>query len=485
MKRFALWLCLAGTSGGSFAQNTLTLADFEDEASCFTHASAGLSPTIVSNPHPESANSSSKVLKLETAAFASAQAIARDSSRAESGPKSFVVGEGPGQYRYAHFKVWKNFPSQIQWQFRNANGNGVGYVNYSGSETDKWEHVVIDFLTTDVGHYNAGDTFYGFHIFMDYGKSQALTGFSAYIDDIYLSDSPDRPDDTPVVDGWKLLFEDHFDGTAVNTANWSMYNGAGHVNNGLRRPEAFTVEDGLLVVTAQMKDGELVSGGMACRENFLYGRFEFRVRADADPSLATNAVVLTWPQNENWPVDGELDIYETTLIASRTPFYTFIHYGINNQTANYAHQADGKEWHTMMCEWTPDRLTVYRDGTEAWSTTLAAAIPHVAHHLCIQLDAFSQTMTGTSKMYVDWVKIYQKADESTNIRKPANTEIRYDRSRRLLFAGNLSGTLRIVRPDGRTALGREVIAGETIDLSHLTEGIYVVDLAGQTFKIVR
>ena len=221
--------------------------------------------------------------------------------------------------------------------------------------------------------------------------------------------APDEGQDTPKTE-WVLVFEENFDGSAVNTAEWSMYDGRGHVGNGLRKPEAFSVENGLLVITAQMKDDQLVSGGMAHRKNYKFGRFEFRARAEADPNSATSAVVLTWPQNENWPTDGELDIWETLTAGSRNPFHTYIHFGAEHSQLHYQHNADAKEWHTMMCEWLPNKLTIFRDGVAVYTIEKEKypfAIPQVPHHLCIQLDAFKTTMTGTVKMYVDWVKIYQ------------------------------------------------------------------------------
>lgn len=219
---------------------------------------------------------------------------------------------------------------------------------------------------------------------------------------------PPAPDANGLKNEWNLVFEDDFDSSAINTAEWSMYNSAGNAGNGLRRPEAFSVENGSLVVTAQMKDGQLVSGGMSNRRNYLYGRFEFRVRTEADSSQATSGVVLTWPQSGNWPTDGELDIYETSTGASRDPFHTFIHYGASNSQLHYIHDADGKEWHTIMCEWLPDKLTIFRDGVQVYTVDVVYAIPQVPHHLCIQLDALKTTMTGVVKMYVDWVKIYQQ-----------------------------------------------------------------------------
>lgn len=207
---------------------------------------------------------------------------------------------------------------------------------------------------------------------------------------------------------WKLVFEENFDSASVNQAEWVMYDGPGHDKNGLRKPEAFSVEGGLLVVTAQMKDGVLVSGGMAHRKNYTYGKFEFKVRTEPDPSEATSGVVLTWSQSERWPIDGENDIYETGTGANRNPFHTFIHYGADNRQYQFVHEADGTEWQIMAMEWTEDAIRIYRDGKLVYKLTDSNAIPKVPHHICIQLDAFKTSMGDPVKMYVDWVRIYQE-----------------------------------------------------------------------------
>lgn len=206
---------------------------------------------------------------------------------------------------------------------------------------------------------------------------------------------------------WELVFQDDFNGTGVDLSAWSLYNSPGNAGFGLRRPEAFSVSEGNLLVTATMKDGKIVSGGMAHKINYKFGKFEFRVKADPDSSEATSAVVLTWPQSENWPLDGENDIYETLTSANRNPFHTYIHYSAENKTVHFQHNADGAQWHVMAMEWTWEKIVILRDGVVVWKLTDINAIPAVAHHLCIQLDAFKTSMTGTVKMYVDWVKIYK------------------------------------------------------------------------------
>ncbi|MFB2121622.1 glycoside hydrolase family 16 protein [Parapedobacter sp. 2B3] len=231
-------------------------------------------------------------------------------------------------------------------------------------------------------------------------------------------DDPDKPpidhDEEPgeeiVVPKWELKFEENFEGNAVNPADWYIYNSPGHNGNGLRRPSAFTVADGVLTVTAQMIDGTLVSGGMAHRVNYKYGKFEARVRSDDDPSIATSGVLLTWPQSERWPADGENDFYETTT-NRRQSFHTYIHYGnswATKQQYHKEHKFDAKEWLVVAMEWEAEHIKIYVNGELQWTLTDTKAIPHVPHHLCIQLDAFKKMMGDPVRMQVDWVKIYQR-----------------------------------------------------------------------------
>lgn len=207
---------------------------------------------------------------------------------------------------------------------------------------------------------------------------------------------------------WNLVFQEDFNGTEVDRSEWSMYDGPGHAGNGIRSPQAYTVKDGMLVVTAQMINNNIVSGGMAHRRNYKYGKFEFRVRCEADPSGATSGVVLTWPQSERFPVDGENDIFETLTNPTREPMHTFIHFGPENSQYHKAFKGiNGTEWAVWAMEWFEDAIFIFIDGELLWTLTDTDAIPHNPHHLCIQLDAFKTKMGDPVKMYVDWVKIYQ------------------------------------------------------------------------------
>jgi beta-glucanase (GH16 family) len=208
--------------------------------------------------------------------------------------------------------------------------------------------------------------------------------------------------------GRKLVFDDEFNGKTLDRTKWTPYDSVGNRGFGLRRPSAFRLDgSGRLIVTAQTVNGVLVSGGMEATYNRTYGYYEFRVRADPDPTRTLSAVVLTWPQSGAWPLDGENDVYETQDGGGHYPFRTFIHYGATNEQADYTQEADASRWHTIGMDWEPGYIKVYRDGSLVWTLRDRASIPKVNHHVCIQLDAEANNLLPHPvHMYVDYVRIY-------------------------------------------------------------------------------
>ncbi len=216
---------------------------------------------------------------------------------------------------------------------------------------------------------------------------------------------------------FERVFRDDFNGDRVSNS-WNQYDSVGNAGFGLRRPSAISVSNGRLVITAEMVDGKLVSGGMAHRYDQTYGKYVFRVRVDEDPDLATSGVVLTWPQSEQHPRDGENNIYETlNYTVDRDPFYTVIHkpFGTYTDHIVHNHNADASQFQTMTMEWKPDGINIIREGpgfagtVEQWfqPETPEDWIPDVPHHITIQLDAWKQSMSGTVLMEVDFVEVYQ------------------------------------------------------------------------------
>lgn len=222
-----------------------------------------------------------------------------------------------------------------------------------------------------------------------------------------LSRNPNRRNRVPR----KLIFSDEFDGTAVNTAAWRPYVGPGHARNGLRDPSALTLDGrGNLVITARNSNGQTIAGGMAARTDFTYGRVEFRVRTEPDPTGVTSGVVLTWPQKQWSPEYTENDMYETgPRKNNRRRFESFIHFGLSQQTQKLlTHETDPSQWHTIAMEWYPRLQEIYVDGQLRFSIGDPGVIPDILHHVCIQLDARSKrALKKPIRMFVDYVRVYQ------------------------------------------------------------------------------
>ena len=206
------------------------------------------------------------------------------------------------------------------------------------------------------------------------------------------------------VQGWgEPARVDEFDGAAPGDG-WNVYDGPGHAGNGRRTPEAVSVRDGVLTITGD-PDGD--TAGMEWGGGQRYGRWEGRVKAPAsDPSY--NALLLLWPDAEDFPVGGEIDFMEM-MDHTRQKTNVFLHYGKNNRTVSGSVVADATQWHNWAVEWTPTHIATFLDGKEWWRTEREEIFPPGPMHLCIQLDWFPKEADGavkTSTMQVDWVKQY-------------------------------------------------------------------------------
>ena len=187
-------------------------------------------------------------------------------------------------------------------------------------------------------------------------------------------------------------------------SSWDAYDGPGHNGNGRRSPDAAKVEDGVLTITGAT-DG--TTAGLAWVPGQMYGRWEARVRAPVgDPTY--NALLLLWPDAEDWPVGGEVDFMELTDASRQTAQY-FIHYGEDNRQEKDEVAVDATQWHNWAVEWTPTAVIAYLDGVEWHRTTDLEKLPPRPMHLTIQLDWFPEGQEPASKessMEVDWVKQY-------------------------------------------------------------------------------
>jgi hypothetical protein len=196
---------------------------------------------------------------------------------------------------------------------------------------------------------------------------------------------------------------DEFDGAALSD-EWGVYDGPGHAGNGRRTPDAVSVRDGVLTITGTPQGD---TAGMEWGGGQRYGRWEGRVKAPVSDETY-NALLLLWPDAEDFPVGGEIDFMEM-MDHTRQKTHVFLHYGEDNKTISGSVTADATQWHNWAVEWTPTHIATYLDGKEWWRTERTDIFPPRPMHLCIQLDWFPDESGGevqTSTMEVDWVKQY-------------------------------------------------------------------------------
>jgi hypothetical protein len=216
------------------------------------------------------------------------------------------------------------------------------------------------------------------------------------------------PDGTQaaVVFGWgPVVNGDEFSYTgAPNPLKWNVYNSAGHAGNGIRSPNAWSVDGSVVTVSG---DSAGTTGGMSAKfAQQQYGRWEARMRTNArDPKY--HPVLILWPNNNTSPNCAEIDYAEGTSDTSRIKF--FLHYacsGSNFQT-QAAQPIDTTQWHNYAVQWTPSGITGYVDGVQWFTDTDPAHQPTVGMHQTIQLDWFPDgTATLPSQMQVDWIRVY-------------------------------------------------------------------------------
>ena len=208
---------------------------------------------------------------------------------------------------------------------------------------------------------------------------------------------------------WPLVANDEFDGTALNTDLWSAYSGKTTGGVGQHDPDNLSVSNGTLKITSHGYS----SGGMAWSQGQQHGRWE--VRARAQQGTGYGAVILLWPDAEDWPEGGEINFMEIPK-GLRNESHFVLHYGEGNSQIGTTTPGDFTQWHNYAVEWGPDHVAGFIDGQEIFRSTDPKTIPPRPMHLAMQQDIgpygkdwippVDDTTPAQVQLEVDWVRIY-------------------------------------------------------------------------------
>ncbi len=239
----------------------------------------------------------------------------------------------------------------------------------------------------------------------------------------------------PPPPAWQLVWQDEFDGTALDTARWVRETGGhGWGNNELQfytdRVENARLDNGFLVIEARAEAfgnraytaARLKTQGLAA---WRYGRIEARIQVPRGQGLWP----AFWMLGDNidrvgWPACGEIDIMEN---IGREPgiVHGTVH-GPNYSGANgvggaytLGSGAFADDYHVFAVEWNASSMQWFVDGT-LYRTVLPSDLPGswvFDHPFFIILNVAvggywpgnpDSTTVFPQTMRVDYVRVYQK-----------------------------------------------------------------------------
>ena len=236
-----------------------------------------------------------------------------------------------------------------------------------------------------------------------------------------------EPRDGPPSKDYKLVWQDEFDGPALDETKWA------HRSVGQRRgawidPECVTFDGKGHMLISVKKVGDQIHGGMIGTEkkkSWTYGYFECRVQVATEPGMNTafwmQAPRMAAPDNGKGIADDtahngtELDILE--YIARQGDVAHFNLHWNGYAKLHKSAPADGwlhglrQGFHIYGMEWTPQGYAFFIDGHRYWQT--AEAISHTDEYIILDLEHSAwaggiETAKLPASALFDWVRVWQK-----------------------------------------------------------------------------
>ncbi|MCH9661717.1 MAG: glycoside hydrolase family 16 protein [Bacteroidetes bacterium] len=178
----------------------------------------------------------------------------------------------------------------------------------------------------------------------------------------------------------EVIFEDHFDGASLNEKYWNYELGDGCPNlcgwgnneRQLYTQENLKLQDGKMIITAQLKDSTYTSSRITTKNKveFQYGTIEVRAKLPRGHGLWPAIWMLGNDIDTNpWPGCGEIDIMEYVGRDAGVIFnslHTPDSHGetINSKSTQLPNIED--DFHVYTATWTKDYIKFYIDGKESY-----------------------------------------------------------------------------------------------------------------------
>ena len=280
--------------------------------------------------------------------------------------------------------------------------------------------------------------------------------------------------DVPEIEGYDLLWNDEFSADALDESKWNYEpHEPGWTNEELQEYTTSTdnvfIRDGKLVIKAikSEKDGkDYYTSGKVTGQNktdFTYGKVVVSAKVPEGQGLWP--AIWMMPKDESyygqWPKCGEIDIMEV-LGNNVSTAYGTLHYGEphgeKQGTWNLTGQTYADSFHEFSVEWEPGEMRWYIDGNlyntvNDWFTAVQGEDekPYPApfdQPFFVQMNlAVGGTWPGNpdettnfdnAEFEIDYVRVYQKPEYDTNVKKPEKTYREAQEDGNYIYNGDFS-----------------------------------------------
>lgn len=237
--------------------------------------------------------------------------------------------------------------------------------------------------------------------------------------------------------GWRLSFEDNFDGDALDTGVWTIHTGARR--NAVNTADAIRVGGGNLTITTYTSEGRHYTGFLSTNRSFLgtFGYWEARIKFQDAPGMWSafwlQSPTMGNPIGDPATAGTEIDITEHRVRDNRgadisNKSVSNLHwdgYGSSHRSvgSGLVNNPTGPSlqgnFHTYGLLWTPDRYEFFIDGRRVWRTT--QAVSHRSEFIFLTSEVQNNSWAGSIpaggygdrsssrvQMVVDWVRVWQR-----------------------------------------------------------------------------
>ncbi len=275
-----------------------------------------------------------------------------------------------------------------------------------------------------------------------------------------------------------FVWSDEFEGEDVDWTRWRkvpvLKSGAPDWRKYTSdREDLVSVADGALILKGVKNDGsdpnetrKLLCGQIWGERKISFTKGVYEIRAKFDNQDGAWPALWMLPDNNSWPLTGEIDIVER--LNSDSCVYQTVHHGPvtsgGNSTSNGSHNnvIDNGTWNVYRVEWTDDAIKWYVNGkctfTYAPTNKTSDTWPFTTPFYFILSQQLEGNWVGTVddestlpvNMYVDYVRVYQDQSATND-------------TRRLTLEGDVNESEIELPADGKTEL--RILSSATLHLS--------------------